>query len=483
MGRISLRAILMPRRFLRFLLCLLFVLGTGVSCGKLKKRVPPALKAGAVPEIVDEPAEGSPGALPVPLDPAVPELTVNKSAQVAILGYHDFVKGKASKPMQINIDRFREQMQALKDARMAVIPMKDFLAWRRGEKDIPDPCVVITMDDGWKSVYTLALPVMKEFGYPFTIFLYKNFLNGGPRSRSLSTAEIQEIMAAGGEVGSHSVSHPYKGKIDAMFRRSAGDGGTFLRVEMKDSKQFFEDLLAVKVTTYAYPGGYFSEREVEIGKEAGYEAMFTVNPAKVTWDTPATAIGRFIIIGTDLKDANFKRAISSRGTSEGELARQLLGGDGDTEPLVTTKPLPNATVASRRPVIEVDVSKLEGIDPASIVMKIAGFGPVPAQYDDAEKKISYRVSEMLRTNECQVFVTFKRKSEPKPEIVSWRFFLDLVAHYLPEPPAKLEKTTPLEEAVLSPPPAEESQPEPPPEAAPAPVTELKRATKPKPKRR
>ena len=437
----------MSLRLLLLLFCLLLVLGSGVSCDKLKqKEAPPAPKPGAVPEIVDEPGETSPRVLPAPLDPAVPALTVNKSAQVSILGYHDFVKGKAGNQMQLNIERFREQMQALKDARVSVISMKDFLAWRRGEKDIPDPAVVITMDDGWKSVHTLALPVLKEFGYPFTVFLYKRFVNG--HGKAMSTEEIKELIAAGGEVGSHSVSHPYKWKIDAAFRKSPEQGEVFLRTEMKDSKQFFEDLLAVKIPTYAYPGGYNSPREQEIGKEAGYEAMFTVNPAKVTWDTPAWAIPRYIVIGNDPRDANFKRAISSRGTAEGELVKQLLGGDG--EPLVTTKPLPNAQVASRRPMIEVDVSKLDGIDPASIEMKIAGFGKVPAQFNTAEKKISYLMSEALRSNECQVFVTFKRKAEPKPDLVSWRFFIDLVAHYLPDEPEKLEKATVVDEGALTP---------------------------------
>ncbi len=451
----------MSLRPLRFFLILSLSAGLASSCNRLKKAPDPP-KPGAVPEIVDEPAEAVPPPAPVPVDPAVPALTINKSAQVAILGYHQFVTGKSTGQMVLNIDRFREEMQALKDARMNVISMSDFLAWRRGEKSIPDPAVVITMDDGWKSVYTLAFPILKEFSYPFTIFLYKNFVNGG--GKSLSTAEIKEMMAAGCEVGSHSVSHPYKRVIDAAFHRSPEEGDAFLEKEMKLSKQFFEDLLAVRIPTYAYPGGFFSPREQEVGKAAGYEAMFTVNPAKVTWDTPAAAIGRYIILGNDPKDSNFKRAISSRGTAEGELVKELLGGEGEGEPLVSTRPLPNAQVASRRPLIEVDVSKLEGIDPASIVMKIAGFGQVPASYDAGEKKISYLVGETLRSNECKVLVTFKRAAETKPDQVQWAFSVDPVAHYLPDVPAKLEKATVVEDKDLSPSgnDAPEAEPLPPP---------------------
>ncbi|UQT43947.1 polysaccharide deacetylase family protein [Akkermansia muciniphila] len=33
---------------------------------------------------------------------------------------------------------------------------------------------MITIDDGWKSVYTDAYPILKETGFPFTIFPYTN---------------------------------------------------------------------------------------------------------------------------------------------------------------------------------------------------------------------------------------------------------------------------------------------------------------------
>lgn len=428
-----------PRLPLLLVLCGLLAGG----CDKLKKKEAAKPDPAAVPEIVDEPAPAAPAPPPPPIDPSVPALTINKSAQVSVLGYHNFITGKSKEQMQINIDHFRQQMQALKDAKLPVISMRDFLAWRRGEKDIPDPSIVITIDDGWKATHTLALPVLKEFGYPFTVFCYKKFVNLG--GKSLTTAEIKDLMAAGGEIGSHSVSHPYKGKIDSMFRKSPEEGAKFLNMEMKDSKQFLEDLLAVKIPTYAYPGGYYSPREEEVGREAGYEAMFTVVPARVTWDTPATALGRFIVLGNDPKDTYFKLAIASRGTADGGLVKQLVGGEEGSEPLVITTPLPDATVSSRRPLIEVNVSKLEGIDPATVVMKVAGFGPVPAAYDTTEKIIRYQMNETLRTKDCQVFVTFKRKSEPKPDMVSWRFSIDLDSHYLPEPPVKLEKAEPIEE--------------------------------------
>ncbi len=420
------------------LLSLLALAGLA-SCGKLKQKETPAPKPAIVPEIVAE-TDAPPAQVQSPLDPTIPALTINKSAQVSILGYHDFIRGKSSDEMQINASHFRDQMQALKDARLPVISMKDFLAWRRGEKDVPDPSVVITIDDGWKSVHSIAFPVLKEFGYPFTIYLYKRFVNGG--GRALTTPEIREMMASGCEIGSHSVSHSYGGAINSAYRKSKESGEAYLRVEMVDSRQFLEDLFAVKVTTYAYPGGYFNPAVEEMGKTAGYEALFTVNPGRTTWDTPFTTLPRYIINGEDLKDINFRRAITSRGTSGGQLVKQLLSGEG--EAMVKTNPEANATIASRLPLLEVDVSKLDGIDPQSIVMKVAGFGQVPAVYDPQEKKISCHMQEKLRTSKCQVSVTFKRLGEAKPEVVAWEFSIDMAANYLPEEPGKLEKAVPVD---------------------------------------
>ena len=50
--------------------------------------------------------------------------------------------------------------------------MQDLLAWRKGEKAIPSKSAVTTIDDEWNSQYYVAWPILKEFGYPFTLFVY-----------------------------------------------------------------------------------------------------------------------------------------------------------------------------------------------------------------------------------------------------------------------------------------------------------------------
>ena len=386
------------------------------------------------PEIVRSPQPPAPPQWPS-LDGAAPPLTVNKSARVSVLGYHEFTKGKPSNPMQVSEAQFRAQMQAIREAQIPVIGMPDFLAWRRGAKDLPNLSILITMDDGWESVHRIALPVLREFGYPFTVFLYKRFVNGG--SKSMTTAEIRELMAAGATIGSHSVSHPYRKRIDAAFRKGPKSGEAFLRTEMRDSRQFLEDLFGQTVTTYAYPGGFHSPREEEFGREAGYEALFTVNPARVTWDTPAASLGRFIVIGTDPNDAAFKLAIRTRGTAAGLRMRHAAGGTAEDTAGITVSPEPDAVVANRLPLVSVQFADSAAIDPGSLVMTVAGFGRVPAVFDAGSRTFRWQVVEPLRSNECRVTVSFRRAGAAPPDSLNWRFFVDLVSAYLPEAPEQL----------------------------------------------
>lgn len=363
------------------------------------------------------------------------ELKIKKSAQVSLLCYHDFTTGRSNNPMVINIEHFRQHLQALRDARLPVISMDHYLAWRRGEKDVPDPSIMITIDDGWKSVLTLAHPVLRDFGYPYTLFLYKNYVDGG--GRALKEAEIRTLLADGVTIGSHSVSHPYPPDFRRRAKGPPEEYEAWLDKEFRESKTFLESKFGVKVLTFAYPGGYYTPEMAKRGTaEWGYEALFTCNPVRTSWDTPIAEVGRFIVFGNDENDRNFKAAISFGGGLE-ELGRQLLGGEpGDDgapqAPMVVVTPGENETVTDRRPFITVDLSKLADVDPASVVMRMPGFGEVPATYNLETRQLVYRPISALRAPEVGVQVRLRRQGQEKDDVVSWKFFIDQKAYYLPK---------------------------------------------------
>lgn len=364
---------------------------------------------------------------PEPEVPKKPEFELNKSSVVSILGYHDF-KERGGSPMLIAASKFREQMQAIKDSKIPVIPLDDVMAWKRGEKNIPEEAIVITMDDGWEGVYQHAFPVLKEFGFPFTIYLYKKYVNIG--GRSLTWAQIKEMMEHGCTVGSHSVSHeslkkrPKNAAADADYQQ-------WVLTELKDSRDFLEQNLKIKCTSFAYPFGIFDDTVMEIGLQIGYESLVTVNGQKVTWDTPNGKLGRYIVHGDS--DTNFKLATSFRGRGDVSANKFLLADakNDKGEQLIQLSPKPDAVITDRTPVIEVDLSKIGTILPESIKLRIAGVGTVPASYDPATLKVRYEFPYRLRREECAASLSFQRDATQPAEVVSWRFKIDLAAAYLP----------------------------------------------------
>lgn len=375
----------------------------------------------------DRPAPIAPEDIPPPPEPVKMEPVVNKEARVSVLGYHDFTEGASSGDMVLNIEDFRRQMQAIVDAKLPVISMRQFLDWKQGKGDIPAECVMITIDDGWKATHTLALGVLKEFGFPFTVFLYKNYINVG--GRSLTHDEVREIAASGGTISSHSVSHQNLSGI-----KSGNEA--WLREELEESYRYLVDTYGdtgAVVKTFAYPYGIYNQRVLEIAKEFGYEACFTVNGKKTAWDTENLEIGRYVVHGTTL--ANFDPALDFGGGAVTSGGRKLLAEqkseDGAAKgPLVTVKPEANAVIGDRMPLIEIDLSKLEGVNPDSLVLRIAGFGRVAHQFNPATGMVTYQIPQRLRLESCAVQLSFRHAGSKDNELIGWTFQIDPLTDYL-----------------------------------------------------
>ena len=371
---------------------------------------------------------------PANLPEAVPAAEGGKSltlpddgVRVSVLGYHDFSKTERETAMRIRTSKFRSQMEALRELGIEVITMEDFIAWKKGEKEIPEKSVVITLDDGWKSVYTDAYPILKEFGYPFTIYLYKNYVDGG--GKALTTPMIKEMLKNGATIGSHSATHPFPQTVKKSRKSGEEKFDKFLDVEMRDSKRFLEQKFKRPVTTFAYPGGYFTEEMLTKGEQVGYSHMFTVQPGKVKRTLPDNILPRYIILGNYDKIFDYATSFrdsqaSGQGGAVANLAKELE---------YPVNPQPGAIINSRLPVIEVDFSTAENVDTSTLKMRVAGFGEVPANYASEGKVFSWRVNRRLRQKICQVLVTWKDTDGKTTEkSLKWGFQIDRGAAYLPD---------------------------------------------------
>jgi len=346
--------------------------------------------------VVPEVAEATPAPTPEPTPEPTPT-PIDLNAQVIVFCYHRF-EDKPKDSLAIKPEEFEAQMQAIKDAGIEVISMQDFLAWRRGEKSIPAKSAIISIDDGYISGYSIAWPILKKFGYPFTMFIYTDYVKGGAKSggQSMTWEQLAEMRDAGVDIQSHTVSHSAlnarKGKTDEQYRE-------WLLGELAGSKQALEDKLGIQVTSLAYPYGLHNETVRGVAKEAGYEAAFTVYGQRVGHGADATMIGRYAIEST--KPQVFQQAIAFTGPVGGSAGAAAVMPAAAT---MVTQPMDGETVSDPSPEIKVNLATLGNIDPKSVSMRLSGLGLVPAQYDPETKTLSYKLTQKMYARQITVIV-------------------------------------------------------------------------------
>jgi peptidoglycan/xylan/chitin deacetylase (PgdA/CDA1 family) len=223
----------------------------------------------------------------------VPLTYEQRAARVAVLGYHQFEENSTD-PWILPSATFRAQMQALKDAGITVIPMDDLLAWRRGERAIPAKSAVITIDDGYETGYTNAWPILNEFNYPFTMYVYTQFVGAGPKS--ITWDQLREMSKAGVDIASHSRSHDFMTK--PRHRSKKISYADWLIRELGGAKVTIEKEIGIPVTTFAFPYGKHNQQAQDEGMKDGYQALFTVKNEPVLFDSPSDKLGRYMIQST-----------------------------------------------------------------------------------------------------------------------------------------------------------------------------------------
>ncbi len=348
--------------------------------------------------------------------------------RVSVLGYHDFSSTREIQEMVIRPSKFREQMQTIKDLGLNVITLQDFILWKQGKKSIPDKSILITIDDGWLSVYQDAYPVLKEFGYPFTVYLYTNYIDVG--GRSMKSTMIKEMMKHGCTIGSHSVSHPRPSVFKKYQKQGEDEFNAFILNEFTKSKDLLEAKFSQEIITYVYPGGYHEPEMLEIADQVGYQHLFTVKPGKVTRATNNKLIPRYVILGEDQHDYIFERAITFSANAISESTHGLVLKKTTPHPV---SPAPGTTTGDRLPSITADLSAVKNLDPSSLIMKVAGFGNVPASFDTATKTFTWKVNRPLRLEHCTTTVLWKTTdtSDYQPRM-EWTFIIDKNAAYTPK---------------------------------------------------
>ncbi len=203
----------------------------------------------------------------------------NKTAKnVFVLNYHVITNGAPTDPYEISYEQFRDNMFALKSQGYQTVSLDDFYLFMRGEKELPDKSFVLTFDDGAKSAYYNADPVLKVLNYTAVMFVITgSSLDEIDDAYYLNKSELAQAQQTGRwELESHTdnshfriLVHP-NGEIGpamtnkywfASENRFETDEEYLLRVseDLKRAKSLLEENFNKTVIGFALPFGDFGE--------------------------------------------------------------------------------------------------------------------------------------------------------------------------------------------------------------------------------
>ncbi len=188
--------------------------------------------------------------------------------QLPILMYH-YVRTPPSMradymgyKLSVSPEDFKAQMDWLLLHGYHAVNFNQVRRYFAGAEALPPRPVVITLDDGYRDLYTHAFPILRAHGFTAVAYLVSNFVD---QPAYVTREQVLEMDRAGIEIGSHTVDHP---NLERMSYGSAS-------YQVSQSKRWLEQLVSHPVLDFAYPSGKFNAQTVLAVRLAGYDTAVT----------------------------------------------------------------------------------------------------------------------------------------------------------------------------------------------------------------
>lgn len=253
-----------------------------------------AEKAGIIAEF-NQIASLQPGSIVVvPLKLQNPLGITPKGFQtVPILCYHRTGAGKGK--LVVSATAFDEQMGFLARNGYHVVSLNRLKGFLSGKEGLPAKSIVITFDDGYRSTFEIAYPVLKKYGFPATLFLYSDFVGA---TDALTWAQMKEMADSGLiEVQPHSKTHA---NLSAKLpRESSQQYRERLRQEIEVPARTIESRLGIQASTFALPYGDTNDTVVGVLKQNGIDLALTVTPGGNAFFAYPFMLRRTMVFGDD----------------------------------------------------------------------------------------------------------------------------------------------------------------------------------------
>lgn len=193
----------------------------------------------------------------------VPAVTMVKPKGIPVLMYHK-IGDDVDNDAVIREDLFRTQMKFLKDNGYHPLTMEQLYGYVANGELVPEKPIVLTFDDGYADTYSIVYPLMKEYGFPATVFI--NIDDMGTR---LTWEQVKEMHNNGITIANHGYSHVAMGQLSQAEQVE----------NIRKGQEALERELGIKDSPwFCYPYGDRNEFTEAAIRETGIKMAMAMKP-------------------------------------------------------------------------------------------------------------------------------------------------------------------------------------------------------------
>lgn len=201
---------------------------------------------------------------------------LTKKNVARVLTYHRFGRIPLD-PFCVPPFEFESHVKYVADHGLGV-SLDDLVSFVSGRQSLPNDAVVLTSDDGFRSVWTHMLPALRNYGVPAVAYVtaslirdtdtLPSYLPSDQPEHYMSWSELGRLAEHGVAIGCHSYTHRSLGLMSIAEARE----------QAEKAKELFQRRLGRDVVSFAYPYGTrsdFSDETARMLHDVGYTTAFT----------------------------------------------------------------------------------------------------------------------------------------------------------------------------------------------------------------
>lgn len=231
-------------------------------------------------------------------------------SKLIVIYYHDIVEaGNGYSYQRVEVQNFEEQMRYLHEQGYSSLLFEDL------DKSIPDKSILVTFDDGFRTVYERAVPIMRKYGIKGNIFLPTKYVE--QQEKHFMTWDMLKKVCEQGEfsVAAHTHSHADVRTLNDITMHS----------EIEKSNYLVQEHLGIITKSFCMPYGKYDCKSMKrLRNISDYQYIFGSFYGHVRESKLKSNVLPRIGISNDDSIAVFRKKLEGKLNWKGPIQRMRL---------------------------------------------------------------------------------------------------------------------------------------------------------------